>query len=91
MKGKGPCNFSTIVPFGGHDFCVIDSSTQRDDISTPFFVAVELFEREMIHLRPFSRQRRYKYLAMAREPYLSPPRPLVGPPDRPLAVHSGTD
>ena len=25
MKGTGPCNFSTIVPFGGHDFCVIDS------------------------------------------------------------------
>ena len=25
MKGTGPCNFSTIVPFGGHDFCMIDS------------------------------------------------------------------
>ena len=31
MKGTGPCNFSTIVPFWGHDFCVIDSILYHSD------------------------------------------------------------
>ena len=26
MKSTGPCNFSTIVPFWGHDYRVIDSN-----------------------------------------------------------------
>jgi len=26
VKGTGPYNFSTTVPFGGPDFCVIDST-----------------------------------------------------------------
>jgi len=56
-------------------------STRRDDISTPFFVAVEPFEREMMYLRYRSpadgHTSTWKRL---RKPYLSSPRPFPTAP-----------
>ena len=35
VEGTGPCIFSTIVPFGVHDFCVIDSKANTALSSSP--------------------------------------------------------